>query len=205
MLSFSEYVKLKEAMVTPPTLGKDEIVRVHKSSENRHRFRVFNRFAQDSLGEMKLDKTDIEGMSFWTPHTKAEHGYGPFLYDLAIEYATLIGSGVVPATGIGQGINTEESSAVWKYYYENRSDVEHKPLPAEHRGHRYNQDTIDAQFRAMPWLFMIYTKPPIFLTQLKEQNRIKFYQRKELLPATPGRYINEPISRKNYERMNVGV
>ena len=55
----------------------------------------------------------------------AEHGWGPFLYDLAIELATLNGGQL---TGHEHKI-TEASEAVWQHYHANRSDVRRENLP----------------------------------------------------------------------------
>jgi hypothetical protein len=47
-------------------------------------------------------------------------GWGPFLYDLAIEYATSKGSGLTPdRTSV-----SFKANKVWDYYLANRSDVE---------------------------------------------------------------------------------
>lgn len=56
---------------------------------------------------------------------EAEHGWGPFLYDLAIELATLNGGRL---TGHEHKI-TEASEAVWQHYHVHRSDVRRENLP----------------------------------------------------------------------------
>ena len=50
----------------------------------------------------------------------ASSGYGPMLYDLAMEYATAQGSGLIA----DRESVSPEARAVWAYYLNNRSDVE---------------------------------------------------------------------------------
>ena len=46
--------------------------------------------------------------------------WGPFLYDIAIEYATLNGNGLMP----DRFIVSDDAREVWDYYLNNRSDVQ---------------------------------------------------------------------------------
>ena len=50
----------------------------------------------------------------------AASGYGPLLYDLAMEYATAQGSGLIS----DRESVSAEAQAVWRYYLNNRGDVE---------------------------------------------------------------------------------
>ena len=52
--------------------------------------------------------------------SQAKDGYGPLLYDIAIEYATLKGGGLMS----DRGSVSPEAQGVWRYYLNNRSDVE---------------------------------------------------------------------------------
>ena len=45
---------------------------------------------------------------------------GPLLYDVAMEWATINGGGLMPDR---DGMPTPEAQAVWKFYLYNRSDV----------------------------------------------------------------------------------
>jgi len=63
---------------------------------------------------------------FWyIQYTQAASGWGPFLYDIAMEYASERGRGLVAD-------RTEPVSRaarrVWDYYFEARPDVTHTPL-----------------------------------------------------------------------------
>ena len=54
-----------------------------------------------------------------TGHSSAAHGYGPLLYDIAIEYASKYGTGLVS----DRGSVSDAAQGVWRYYDEKRSDV----------------------------------------------------------------------------------
>lgn len=59
---------------------------------------------------------------------RAEHGYGPMLYDIAMEMLYLIGgAGLMP----DRSPVSKDAQAVWKRYYEDRSDVDKNPLPQD--------------------------------------------------------------------------
>jgi len=49
----------------------------------------------------------------------AEKGWGPLLYDVAIEYATIHGGGLIS----DRGVVSPSAHKVWDYYLNNRSDV----------------------------------------------------------------------------------
>jgi len=57
-------------------------------------------------------------------HSDADKGWGPFLYDLAIEWATSIGKGAMSARLAGTK-SSPAAVAVWDYYLSNRNDVKH--------------------------------------------------------------------------------
>ena len=50
----------------------------------------------------------------------ATSGYGPMLYDLAMEWATANGGGLIA----DRSTVSDEARAVWDYYLNNRSDIE---------------------------------------------------------------------------------
>ena len=53
-----------------------------------------------------------------------ESGWGPFLYDLAMEVATSKGSGLTP----DRDTVSYDADRVWNYYFTNRADVEQVQL-----------------------------------------------------------------------------
>jgi len=109
----------------------------------------------------RLATADLEDHNgYWTIHPNATSGWGPLIYEIGIEYATLHGKGMVPASGISSlygyhMADTPASTAVWRRFYE-RSDVQHTLL-------------IDRQ---PPWLYCLYTRPPITFTQLKFNDKL---------------------------------
>lgn len=178
MLRFQDY--FREAMMTPQTLPPNVIVKIYKVSPNYIVIRAFDQNENEKQkARIDMHKTPIG--QYWTVHQKAEHGYGPFLYDISIEYATKMGSGVVPAKGAftGQrkanivGDNTQESSNVWKYYFTNRKDVNHS-LPPEIEK-EINQNNYEMYYyKATPWLFQVYRKEPIFIRELLQNKKLVF-------------------------------
>jgi hypothetical protein len=56
--------------------------------------------------------------------TVADEGWGPFLYDVAIEWATKNGQGLAP----DRSVVSPSATKVWDYYSNNRSDVKSTQL-----------------------------------------------------------------------------
>ena len=59
------------------------------------------------------------GNAFVVEGSGATHGWGPLIYDVAIEYASLDGSGLVS----DRGSVSPYARRVWEYYMNNRPDV----------------------------------------------------------------------------------
>ena len=60
--------------------------------------------------------------------SRADDGYGPLLYDIALEYAYRLSMAVVPdRTGV-----SPEASNMWKHYKEKRPDVRFLPFEEDH-------------------------------------------------------------------------
>lgn len=55
----------------------------------------------------------------------AIHGWGPFLYDIAMELATSNGGRLA----CHEHRVTSDAEAVWEFYNQHRDDVEAQPLP----------------------------------------------------------------------------
>jgi len=66
-------------------------------------------------------------VGFVTATTK---GWGPLLYDVAMEYATMKGGGLV-ADRVSV---TDAARNMWDFYMKNRGDVEHKQLDIDDEG-----------------------------------------------------------------------
>jgi len=75
-------------------------------------------------GRIAIDQTEREdgpcGGAWKVSSSGAADKWGPFLYDIAIEYATLNGNGLIP----DRFIVSDEAREVWDYYLNNRSDVQ---------------------------------------------------------------------------------
>ena len=60
--------------------------------------------------------------------SQADHGYGPLMYDIALEYAYQLGMAIVPdRTGVSNA-----ASSMWKHYKDKRSDVRFEPFTSDH-------------------------------------------------------------------------
>jgi len=55
----------------------------------------------------------------WESHSEAASGWGPLLYDIAMEYTTLNGGGLMS----GRQGSSPDAQRVWNYYLKNRQDV----------------------------------------------------------------------------------
>ena len=72
---------------------------------------------------------------FMSRNTNAEKGWGPFVYDIMIEYATLKGGGLTPDKEGGH--LSPDSEHVWETYFNNRKgaiagdNLEIVPIPAD--------------------------------------------------------------------------
>jgi hypothetical protein len=73
-------------------------------------------------GDITIGREDVHGPcggAFMVGGAVADHGWGPLLYDVAMEYATLRGGGMfADRTSV-----TGEARKVWAYYLGNRGDV----------------------------------------------------------------------------------
>lgn len=60
--------------------------------------------------------------------SRADHGYGPLMYDIALEYAFQLGMYIVPdRTGVSSA-----ASNMWRHYKERRPDVRFVPFDSDH-------------------------------------------------------------------------
>ena len=69
---------------------------------------------------------------------EAPHGWGPLLYDVAMEYATMSGGGLVS----DRSNVSSDAARVWDYYYNNRSDVDYDQMD-DYEGHLTPEDDSD--------------------------------------------------------------
>jgi hypothetical protein len=75
-------------------------------------------------GEIRIEPVQLNDEypcddGFMVAYSDATKGWGPLLYDVAMEYATLMGNGLMSdRTEV-----SDEAYAVWDYYLKSRSDV----------------------------------------------------------------------------------
>jgi len=72
-----------------------------------------------NINVFKDDRQGPCGGAFMVGSSDATHGWGPLIYDLAMELATELGGGLMADRGEVSG----EARAVWDYYLANRGDV----------------------------------------------------------------------------------
>jgi len=118
-------------------------------------------------------------------YSDAARGWGPLLYDVAIEVATLKAGGLV----CDRSIVSKDAYNVWDKYNSQRSDVEKLQLDDEDGtltpndpdddclqsiAHEYEEKT------GIPWkespLSKLYRKPPTTITALKNSGRLMLDQ-----------------------------
>ena len=145
-------------------------------------------------GEIGIEKPNAEGApggwkmgpcddAWMVGYSEAAHGWGPLLYDVAMEYATLNGGGMIAdRTGV-----SGEAQEVWNYYLGKRGDVKSYQLDD-----RINTLTPDIEednceqavagwhpetkYGTGTWvespLSKRYTKPPTTIRQLDQLGRL---------------------------------
>lgn len=120
---------IREAMITNLSDGMKVII------ENEGRSITINlvetgKPKAHGPGFITLQKKQVHDGTIWeVVNSGARRGYGPLLYDLAMEYV----AGRLGDLGITPDTTTVSSEAqgVWRFYLEKRSDVEHESLPPE--------------------------------------------------------------------------
>ena len=114
--------------------------------------------------------------------SEANHGYGPLLYDIAIEWATMNGSGLTS----DRASVSLDAQWVWEYYMENRGDVtshqlddlENTLTPEEEDNCKQfvSQAWSDQRGNAGDWtkspLSKRYTKEPTTINKLKAAGKL---------------------------------
>lgn len=159
-----QVVTLQErGMVT--TLAPNMKVEVHKETPGIVLLLLVDSEGTE-YGEVQLAKSEEDGcLDAWEVILSSAHkGYGPFLYDVAME--------LVGKNGIMSDRESTSSDArkVWDYYYNKRSDVSKKPV---------DYDCEVTQKTPMEELNYIYTKKNKNLTdQLKKNNQLVFVKTK---------------------------
>lgn len=138
------------------------------------------------VGEIGLDTIHDRANKLWRVGlVESEHGYGPLLYDLAMEYVFLTG-------GTGLMASREEvspaASSVWKTYQASRPDVTSRPAIGHHRWTEGASELQEGAFMpaSRPWLDRIYAKESApFFAQLKARGMVDLDRSPPLRRAWP--------------------
>ena len=109
--------------------------------------------------------------------SEASPGWGPLLYDVAMEYATMNGEGLTA----DRGSVSKEAYAVWNYYLNSRGDVSSSQLDdLDNTLTKIDSDNCAQEVpkiqKSTPWsespLSKKYTKAPDTINKLKDTNKL---------------------------------
>ena len=118
-----EYVRglLTEAAKRPEDLPADWMVYVDNM---RDEYRIELTGDGRTVGSITIGPagTDVDPClgSYQVNTSQAEQGWGPMLYDVAMEIASMYSSGLIA----DRSAVSDEAQKVWQFYQDNRSDVE---------------------------------------------------------------------------------
>jgi hypothetical protein len=111
----------------------------------------------DYLGWIRVN---TQAKPWMVDQARAKDGWGPLLYDLAMEVATHFGGGLRPHF---RNVSPD-AYEVWKKYFHERQDVEHSPLDKD-APWKHDEAT-------HPELRFVYKKETDVAEQLKELKRL---------------------------------
>ena len=123
---------LAEAMKTPADLPDDIVVVINADSKAAS---IYYGMANNPSEYASLDRSTMGAIDIYSLKghpgygncgdawmvggSGAQEGFGPLLYDIAIEWATQNGGGLIS----DRGSVSDDAQAVWSYYERNRGDV----------------------------------------------------------------------------------
>jgi len=103
----------------------------------------------------------------------ADDNWGPFLYDIAMEWASSVGVGLTPDKEMSI---SQEAIPVWEYYFNKRPDVEKLPMPegCEARTRMRGPNIPGGGTYDVPdFLNLVYRKPKEIIPQLEKSGNIE--------------------------------
>ena len=175
-----EFVRLtlQEAAFGIKDLQKDYFVRIIRRG-NAVKVELLRQSATAPIGGVMMNgPQDGCAGAYVIAGTAAEKGWGPFLYDIAIEWASMYGEGLVP----DRGLVSPEARHVWNYYMTKRGDVKKNQLDTpENQLTPTDDDNCDQEssiedvgddFTKSP-LSKRYTKEPTTINALKKIGRLR--------------------------------
>ena len=135
-------------------------------------------------GLVGIEKTDPKygpcGGAYKMTWSSTDPGWGPLLYDVAMEYATLNGNGLMP----DRMAVSPDAERVWQYYLDSRSDVTAHQLDSlegeitpDNKGDDCSQDIVHQKINhGDDWvkhpLSKRYTKPPTTIELLRKAGKL---------------------------------
>ena len=136
MKHLRQYIRqilLAEAMKTPADLPDDIVVVINADSKAAS---IYYGMANNPSEYASLDRSTMGAIDIYSLKghpsygncddawmvggSGAQEGFGPLLYDIAMEWATANGGGLIA----DRSTVSDEARAVWDYYLNNRSDIE---------------------------------------------------------------------------------
>ena len=131
-----------------------------------------------TIGEIDLKPGNKKCLgAYIIAYSEAKSGFGPLLYDIALEHAGKLG--VTP----DRESVSEDASNVWEYYYTKRGDVQKKPVNPEtcstdaskSKGSvSFNISNNDDTEIQRPWLNFVYYKDKTIIPELEKSNVIVY-------------------------------
>jgi hypothetical protein len=115
---YENYLQIKYIEITNAEKQQYKTSSVTKSLS---RFKVPEGYVSITPADSSLDGPCLQG--FVVVSTRATHGWGPLLYDVALEWASKKSSGLAP----DRGTLSKHAKAVWAKY-EKRDDVDNEQL-----------------------------------------------------------------------------
>ena len=182
------HIALSEAARGPDDLPEDWRVRVKQRTGDDVVVQLLD--GSSIMGEVGLHRADEHDgpcSNAWVVSlSHATEGWGPMLYDVAIEWATMHGSGLTP----DRDSVSDDAAAVWSYYMKRRSDVSsdqldsmtnvltsvevdncHQVATSTHAG-KFEREVEKDDLLSSP-LARVYSKQPTMMRHLVSLGRIE--------------------------------
>lgn len=201
-ISFKSAMLLYEGMRQPDELPENVYITIQtenmKLNNGKSSKDIYIFYSDDQGRWLQPEDSEITGQIYIVPRNlkldgqclgamvvqntyKTTHGWGPLLYDIAIEWASLQSVGLMP----DRNDVTSEAAAVWNYYLNNRAELTIHQLdnPEDELTPGVPEDNC-AQDSAEEWaeihgtswekspLSKVYSKKPDTIEKLKNLNKL---------------------------------
>lgn len=173
-MNFFELYQLLSEMPMKTEIPDDFLVGVKIRSDNALSFYYIDKSQEPRVGTPK-GRVEIEKFPnepfyrvTWSENFGAK-GWGPLLYDLAMEFATAMGFGLASSDPSQKGSVSQYASAVWQHYHDKRSDVEKIVQPEEIIGK--HDSAIRKKYGFRPTEYY-YKKPRVWLAKLDAAKKL---------------------------------